>query len=458
MRLAVLSRSRANCDRISKALYNLFHLAGSIGRMRSICPQCGSSQSRRRSGAERVCRECGTRFTPTKPVWERSIFAFAFLVPGLLFAIVVVFLTLGALGALGGPPSPEALRVAVIFGVLALPCLVQGVRELIGRGKKTSQEDAGDSTDEAREDEDLQESTYPPPLVPQEEAEALVRDLAEKYKAKRILRSLGNLPPKQVANAAAHFASQMEEDETPLVLLDSSFLRNGKAGLLITNRALYSSFYAHPIWLADIDEVSYATPGLADHLAFHFFGGIIYAVFFGFRNLQNRLRVNGKTVYSSGNPLRWEFWIELLTELAAEARRRQRTEEEQPQKPSVVILEIARRVRVDDPAEMRQIRNPSWHDLERSIRALNQDSHPSLLIWSGEVEQAPALEILGGNGKYVLRELGDGWTYYDPSAGEEEIEVCKDPSGHRVPAFYVCTDLQRVLTIARHFVETGTPE
>ncbi|HTU90901.1 MAG TPA: hypothetical protein VMF69_12560 [Gemmataceae bacterium] len=345
-----------------------------------------------------------------------------------------------------------------MFGLLTLLCFAQGTREMIGRAKRSSEERAGDSAGEPLEDELLQDLPCPPPLVPQEEAEALVREIAEKHGAKGILRSLGNLPQKTLNNAAAHFAQQMDDDETPLALMDTSFLQNGKAGFLLTNRGLYSSFYSRPIWLAGIDDVSSAEPGFADHLAAHFIPVILYGFFVGFRQLQNRLLVNGKTVYASGNPLKSAFWIELLTELAEAARQAPVVEDDSTRKPSVVVLETALRVGEGGAVVIRPLRNPSWPDLERSIRALDQDSHPSLRIWAGEVEQAPALDILGGNGRYVLRELGDGWVFYDPSAGEEEIEVCSGPPGHRAPAYYVCTDLPHVLEIARHYVETGAPE
>jgi hypothetical protein len=349
-------------------------------------------------------------------------------------------------------------RGAFLFFFFALLCFIQSVRELIGRTKKASRESDSDSSSESLENEYFHVLSGSPPLVPREEAEALVRAIAQKHGAKGVLRSLGNLPQKQVANAVAHFAQQMEDDETPLILLDASFLNNGKAGLLLTNRGLYSSFCSHPIWLADIEEVSYTKPGLGDYILLHLFGGLGHIILFGLRSLQNRLRVNGKTVYSTGNPLRSAFWFELLTELAEAARQVQLVEEEEAPKPSIVVLETALRIREDESLTMRQLRNPSWHDIERSIRALDQSSYPALRIWAGEVEQAPALEILGGNGKYVLRELGDGWVYYDPGGSEQEVEVCVGPLGCRAPAFYVCTDLQRVLEIARRYAETGTPE
>ena len=68
------------------------------------------------------------------------------------------------------------------------------------------------------------------------------------------------------------------------------------------------------------------------------------------------------------------------------------------------------------------------------------------------------MEIIGGNGKYALREVDDGWAYHDPVGGEEEVDVQTSGEGYRCPASSVCTDLARVLQIARRFCETRTFE
>ncbi len=428
--------------------------------MSAVCPNCGSADTRRRSGSKRACRSCGTRFTPPTPLWERLIFAALFLVPAVVIGIIGIGFILLPLG--NGGVNPGAVRGGLGCGgllvTLAALCLVQGFRELAGRAKRPAEESDADSAGEILEVIDRDIADGAPPLVPQEEAESLLREIAEKYKVKGISRKLGNFRDDHLANAAARFAKDMEDDETPLALIDSSFLKNGKAGFLLTNRALYSSFSRRPFWLADIEEVSDARPGVGDYFAMWFLGVLIYGLLYGFRSLQYRLLVNGKIVYAGPTRLRGDFWIELLTELAEAARQAADSSGDIKAAPSIVVVEIARSRQEGEPIEFQQIRNPSWPQIEQSIRDLDQNSHPSLRIWAGEVEQAPALDILGGNGKYVLRELGDGWIYYDPSQSEEEIEVCTGLPGHRAPAFYVCTDLDRVLEIARHYFETGTPE
>lgn len=460
--------------------------------MKCVCPQCGSVETRRRSVAERVCCKCGTRFAPPTLRGERSIFA-------LVFLVVALVLGVAALGLFEMALDVRARQRREIFfgfgsgvGILALMCFIQGLRELEEPAEVSSGRAAGDSFSKSVEAESLPFVLPCPPLLPEEEAERLVREVAEKHGAKRILQTLGRLRQMVVHNAAACFAQQMDDDETPLTLIDTSFLGNGKAGFLLTNRGLYSSYCLRPVWLADINDVCYTTPGFGIYFFLYlstagmivcaYLGGMLGFVLpprpfspgwcilsgffslylamyltFGSRQLRNRLLVNGKTV-CGGKRLRGDFWIELLWKLAEAARQTPASESISKSKPNIVVLQIRQGAREGDSVEVLSRRNPAWHDLEQSIRALDQDSHPSLRIWAGEVEQASALDILGGNGKYVLRELGDGWVYYDPSASEEEIEVCTGLPIHRAPAYYVCTDLQRVLEIARHYIETGTPE
>jgi hypothetical protein len=424
-----------------------------------VCPSCSADVEKKRSRAEAVCGSCGTRFRPPTPFWERSIFGFVFLMLGAFFGSIAVIIVL--MGA-SGPADPSVSRgvfgCSSLMGILALVCLIQSIRELIGHGKNTVRVDEDDSSDSPPRSESRRRIRRIPPPIPREKAEALVRKVAEKHGAKGILRTLGQLPSKHLAHAAARFAQAMRDDETPLALLDASFLKNGKAGLLLTNRSLYSSFYARPIWLADIEDVTFARPGVNAFLGWYFLGPL-YLLINGIRPYQNRLCVNDKVIYATGNRLRFDFWIELLSALADEARHIEDASGEGKTEPKTVVLEITRH-RADRHAnEMRQIRDPSWGQIEQSIRDLDRDALPSLRLWAGEVEQAPALDVIGGNGHYILRELGaDGWVYYDPSQGEEEIEVSQSIPGHRYPAYYVCGNLQRVLQIVRHYYDTGAPE
>jgi hypothetical protein len=453
--------------------------------MSIICPKCGSTKSQIRSAlfsSSQVCLTCLTRYTKPKPLWERLLFASVFVFLGLFLGIVALFILLITNG--DKPPHPDSSEAGMVCGgfvsVLALLCVVQAFRELEGRDKSSGERSKVGTPDEIVEHSNREFHSSAPPLVPEEQAERLVREIAEKHKAKGILRKLGAFRSDHIENAVRHFADQMDEEETPLAFIDTSFLGNGKRGLLVTNRAVYSSNFSRPLWLVDIDEVTYEKPDPSDIALINVFAVLLVAVHFLSPNpmrylahavlfalivfalpimrFKHRLLINSKIVCK--RRLRGAFWIELLTALASAAREVPPSplSDATVNAPSFVVLETTHSHGDGASCDTRQFRDPPWQQIEQSIRALDADGHPSLRIWAGEVEQAPALDIFGGNGKYALRELGDGWIYYDPHGGEDEVEVCICGAGHRCPAFYVCTDLDRVLGIARHFVETGTPE
>ena len=112
----------------------------------------------------------------------------------------------------------------------------------------------------------------------------------------------------------------------------------------------------------------------------------------------------------------------------------------------------------EQPDEIRRYRNAEWERIEQSIHELDGEMLPSLRIWRGQPNEGTALDVLGDKGKYVLREAGEGWVYYDPNRGDEEVEVCKSGQAYRCPAFYVCTDQDQVLKIVRLFIDRGSFE
>ncbi len=157
-----------------------------------------------------------------------------------------------------------------------------------------------------------------PTVLDGEEAEAIVREAAARHKAKPFLKQLGNLSPSVVRNAQDHFADTMEDDETPLVLLEDSFLQNvnGKSGMLVTNRRLYSDQLKRPIPLVDVVVVLVETPTQLEFFLAGMFG-LVFVLFRG--RLKNRLLVNGCLVHE-GRLGHHEFWKDVLAELGRATR------------------------------------------------------------------------------------------------------------------------------------------
>lgn len=423
------------------------------------CPRCGSDDTRRRPGllvTGRVCLACRKRYSPKV---GGIVVALLFALPGLLFSLVAVMI--GHFLIESNPGNAGNTQFGLLCGgIFAIPAFVffaLAIRELCGRRKPAPTTALREERDESLEELEHDVPVQLPRLLPREIAEAIVRRLAEKYGLRGVVRKLGNFRASHLANAVKKFADQMGDDETPLTFVDRSFLSNGKAGFLVTNRGLYSSQLRHVLWLRDIHVVSYAPPD--------FIASLLPVPSL---DKQYRLFVNGKRAYAGQAFLAPDFWLDLLTalgeaarekplpllELEADAASTDFFRPDAARRPKSVVLATVHTSSDGQPLEVRRFTDPTTDQIEQAIRDLDQRDRPSLRLLAGE-GVAAILEIRGGNGTYTLRQPGDGWVYYDPTAGDEQVEVC---AGERCPAFHVCTDVNEVLRIARRFVETGAFE
>jgi hypothetical protein len=169
------------------------------------------------------------------------------------------------------------------------------------------------------------------------------------------------------------------------------------------------------------------------------------------RPLHEALLVNSQVAYVGGKNLSREFWVQVFPALRAEL-----TAVADPDR--VMVLETFYQGAEARVIAAPQVRNPTWERIDAMIRTLNGADMPGLRLWAGEPGQSAGLEVIGGAGRYALRELPDGWVYYDSAGGDEQVDLADGEMGRRVPAYSVCTDVERVLEIARGFTETGAFE
>ena len=111
---------------------------------------------------------------------------------------------------------------------------------------------------------------------------------------------------------------------------------------------------------------------------------------------------------------------------------------------------------------VRWLVNPVWEQIEQAIRRLDRFRHPFLWFYFDEPAQQddmPEFEIVGGNGAYVIYadddETGKRRHFIDPAKGSSPVNVWTSDQGTSAPERDVCSDLDSVLTITRHFCETG---
>ncbi len=425
------------------------------------CPCCGRAAFRKRRFS-RECRVCRTRYQPPTPSWWRWTFALGLIVPGTLLtgAALGAYLVLEPVMTTRGPGAPDPFSyvcwgVLGLFGIVGLLCVARGLKGLLGREAAPP---AGllAASDPGR---------VPPPAraIPAARASALAREVAERHHRPPAARLLGEIGPNHLGGPVASFATELGPDELPLLLFDLSWRRDGRAGILVTNRRLYSSRLDGPIELEDVSEVAFRDISESEMAFKVLLFGIFFLVGHIFllhgRLFARRLVVNGDVVYEGRADVRPEFWVDLLTTLADAARE---GDEHSPagaappaDRPLMTALETLPHSAGGLPLDGEVIDDPSWEQVERCVRAMDGHAHPLVRLWAGEPWESAGLEIIGGNGKFTLREVGDGWVYYDPGGAEEEVEVQTSGAGHRAAGYFVCTDVERVLQIVRRLCETG---
>jgi hypothetical protein len=181
--------------------------------------------------------------------------------------------------------------------------------------------------------------------VPSDHARDLVRTIAERHRAGRILRQLDNPPEEKIANAVDCFAYTIDVEEIPLALIDTSFFQDGSAGFLLTNARFYSSRLSRPLGLEEIDKVVVRRPDLVDYGIFLFtwliLGPLSIPVLYKARGQwwSHRLIVNGEVVYV-GSGCSTGFWPEALMALGAAARQAEDPRAEQSDEPDATQTDI----------------------------------------------------------------------------------------------------------------------
>jgi hypothetical protein len=413
-----------------------------------LCPRCGSGlHAGGLVTAVRTCRECGTRYRPETAGPERGVFAAVVIGPSLIGLVVA---GAGLALALNAPPKDDGAVAAGlacfgVFGTASTVGLFYGVRALGRRAAVTS------------------EPPGPGRPVPPDRAAEVVRAIALAHNARHIVKQLDGIRADRLAHARARFARAMADDETPLVLADTSFLRNGKAGFLLTNRAFYSSRLPHPIALADVRTARHRPPDasvslvegglLILHVVFPPAAILMLPLLLRRRDrMRHALLVNNRVVYTGQKNLVWGFWVEVLVALASELADRS-------EPGRMTVLETVHQGAEGAVVANPRFQEPAWAQVEAAIRALDGWQNAAVYLWTGSADRPVGLEIRGGAaGRYALRELPGGWVYDDPAGGDEEVEVSIGELGHRCPAYSVCTDVERVVEIARGFVTTGAFE
>ena len=280
-------------------------------------------------------------------------------------------------------------------------------------------------------------------MISASRAETVLRQVAGRHRESAILQQLGPLrserlaspvslfaggyfvvsrrrrctPSDRLAGAIHSFARGWDPEEIPLLFLDTSWRRNGRVGILLTNRRLYSSRLDGPLELQDVTRATFRDPFETEMI----FKGLLFVMFclvgvvflLGGSWFSRRLLVNGEVVYQGREDIHPDFWIDLLTALGEAARKGEERSLAGATRPGGLLtasswdvwLEPARRRGVTAlemlphsaagvPLAGQFVDAPSWEHVERSIRGLDGHTQP---------------RVRRGRGRRGRRRVGDHW-------------------------------------------------
>ena len=103
-----------------------------------VCPQCGGTNYDTKAPGgfmpaftmDRICKACGTRYTPPTPAWAGIVF----IVIGLLLA---GFSGIALLPTLAGREGTHIPACEIVLGIMGVACVVYGITSFSQRPVET---------------------------------------------------------------------------------------------------------------------------------------------------------------------------------------------------------------------------------------------------------------------------------------------------------------------------------
>ena len=113
----------------------------------------------------------------------------------------------------------------------------------------------------------------------------------------------------------------------------------------------------------------------------------------------------------------------------------------------------------DSVCEVFTRENPEWDRIEHYIRLMERFLWPGFWLYRNDsTPDANVLQLTGGKGEYYICFHTGGERdqhYLDEARSKTIIRIWESDLGLEVSEKLLCNDLELVLTIVRHFLETG---
>lgn len=104
-----------------------------------------------------------------------------------------------------------------------------------------------------------------------------------------------------------------------------------------------------------------------------------------------------------------------------------------------------------------QVTSPSWPDVERAIRRMDNYCFPIVqLNTTDDEEDERIFNVCGGDGRWALFHMMGDWQYEDAAGGEDEVRLWDSDQSYYCRQKNVLIDVGKVLRITKAFFETGS--
>jgi hypothetical protein len=111
----------------------------------------------------------------------------------------------------------------------------------------------------------------------------------------------------------------------------------------------------------------------------------------------------------------------------------------------------------------KRIRNPSWDEVEATIRRLDGFYYPFVSLYqNADVKEfaLPNFKVTGGESEFALTYCSNGTAarYFDATRGDYRIDIWRSDQGAAPKAKNCCSSLDIVLHAVQYFCEHGIPD
>lgn len=107
-----------------------------------------------------------------------------------------------------------------------------------------------------------------------------------------------------------------------------------------------------------------------------------------------------------------------------------------------------------------RVMSPKWSDVEAAVRRMDNYCFPCVQLNTTDDDDdanESVFGVVGGAGRWALRQMNGYWEYEDPTSDdEEEVALWESDQGYFCQGRNILTDVEKVVRIVKAYYDTGS--